>query len=122
MKSKKNIILILIIIFAFNVYANNENYKIQVGDVLKIYVWKHPKFDRTVKVNINGDIIYDVIGRNIRVKNLPISKNYILNYCFFSMGCAEKCVNNIPHLHNLDQNHAMKSSLRRCRTSCYARY
>lgn len=65
------IALFFLIITEFLIIAK-DNYKLQSGDVLKIFVWKHPEFDRTVKVNIDGDIIYDVIGKNIKAKDLTI--------------------------------------------------
>lgn len=71
----RKILFICIIIFLllFNLIAKS-NYRIQIGDVLKIYVWKHSNFDRTVKVNIEGEIIYDVIGKSIKVEGLSIAE------------------------------------------------
>ncbi|HPQ20038.1 MAG TPA: polysaccharide biosynthesis/export family protein [bacterium] len=70
---KKLSFFILFFLCCNFLFSNDDEYLIQSGDILKIYVWKHPEFDRTVKVNINGDIIYDVIGKNIKAKDLTLN-------------------------------------------------
>ena len=73
---KRKILFALILLFSwclpgFSENTNDDNYKIQSGDILGISILNEPDFDKEVKVSANGTILYPLIGEvEIRGKDL----------------------------------------------------